>query len=80
MTILAIFRSRAQALDCVSALRGAGVPASAVNTPKEAGVGCGLSVKFEEGFTLRVKSVLQTRRYAAFGGFMKRSGGRYIFL
>ena len=50
MTILAVFRSRAQTLDYVAALKNAGIPASAVATPKEAGVGCGISAKFEENF------------------------------
>lgn len=45
MTILAVFRSRAQTLDYVAALKNAGIPASAVATPKEAGVGCGISAK-----------------------------------
>ncbi len=80
MTVLTVFRSRAQALDCVSLLRGAGVPAAAVNTPKEAGVGCGLSVKFEEGFLPRVKSLLQKRGYSALRGYMCRQGDRFVFL
>ena len=53
MTVLAVFKSRSETLGFVSVLRSGGVPASAMATPKEAGVGCGLSVRFEEGFLPR---------------------------
>ncbi len=43
--ILAVFRSRSQAADCNTRLKNFGIPTSLVNTPKEANVGCGLSVK-----------------------------------
>ncbi len=78
MTVLAVFRSRAQALDCVSYLRKAGVPVSPVSAPKEAGVGCGLSVKFEENFLPRVRTLLQKRQYSAFTGYLKRVGSKYV--
>ena len=55
MTMLAVFRSRAQALDALSLLKGAGVPSQAVSTPKEAGIGCGVSVKFDCNFFPRVR-------------------------
>lgn len=79
MTILAVFRSRAQTLDFISAAKGAGIPAQAVSTPKEAGVGCGISAKFEEGFLLRAKRVLSVRSYSSFAGFLRsgRSGFFY---
>ena len=72
MTVLAVFRSRAQALDFISYLKRAGVPAQAVSTPKEAGVGCGVSAKFDERFLPRVKLLLEKRRYASFSGFLRR--------
>ena len=68
MTMLAVFRSRAQALDALTLLRGAGVPAQAVSTPKEAGVGCGISVRFEGKFLPRVRALLSARRYSAMWG------------
>ena len=61
MTILAVFRSRAQSLDYLSALKAAGVSAQAVSTPKEAGVGCGLSVKFDERALVPFEEVIHTR-------------------
>ena len=80
MTMLAVFRSRAQTLDCVSRLRGEGVPAQAVSTPKEAGVGCGVSAKFEENFLPRVLALLKARPYSSFSGIMKRVGGAFKYL
>lgn len=79
MTVLAVFRSRAQTLDFVAGLRGAGVPAQAVNTPAEAGVGCGISAQFEEGFLPRARHLLGKKRYSAFSGFMKGDGRRYFY-
>ena len=75
MTILAVFRSRAQSLDYLSALKAAGVSAHAVSTPKEAGVGCGLSVKFDERALFRAKAVLAKRPYSSFSGFLRQGGG-----
>lgn len=67
--VLAVFRSRAQAVDCNSRLRSGGVPASLVNTPKEANVGCGLSVKFPQNFLPRAKSLIYGGKYSSFYGF-----------
>ncbi len=80
MTMLAVFRSRAQSLDCVSRLRGEGVPAQAVSTPKEAGVGCGVSVRFDEAFLPRVSALLKRRAYSSFSGIMRRAGNTFVFL
>lgn len=75
--ILAVFRSRSQAIDCNARMRAFNVPAQLINTPKEAGVGCGLSVKFPAGVALRAKSVIARANYSSFYGYMKvdlRSG------
>ena len=71
MTVLAVFRSRAQTLDFVASLKSAGVPVGTVNTPREAGVGCGLSARFEESFLPRAQYCLRKKRYSSFAGFMK---------
>ena len=78
MTMLAVFRSRAQALDALSLVKSAGVAAQAVSTPKEAGVGCGVSVRFEEKFYLRVRTLLAKRRYSAFWGYLRICGGAFV--
>ncbi len=79
MTILAVFRSRAQTLDFVSRVKAAGVPTQAVSTPKEAGVGCGVSAKFDARFYARAKQILQARRYTSFAGFLREQGGVYVY-
>ncbi|MGN0817766.1 MAG: DUF3343 domain-containing protein [Candidatus Coproplasma sp.] len=69
--ILAVFRSRSQAIDCNQALKNSGVPSTLINTPKEAGVGCGLSVKASAAALSRVKKVIAAGRYSSFYGYMK---------
>lgn len=68
--ILAVFRSRAQAIDCNSVLRANGIPASLINTPKEANVGCGLSVKLPQNNLVLAKRIIFSRKYSAFYGFL----------
>ena len=80
MTVLAVFKSRAQTLDLVSLLRSGGVVASAVNTPKEAGVGCGISAKFDVRFFPRVRLMLSKRNYTSFAGFMRRMGNTFVYV
>lgn len=75
MTVLAVFRSRSQTLDFLSRLRNAGVPSQAVNTPREAGVGCGISAKFDDNFMNRARAILDQYPYSSFSGFL--SGTQY---
>lgn len=67
--VLAVFRSRAQAIDCNTRLKTNGIPASLVNTPKEANVGCGLSVKIPQNLLKRAKLLILSGKYSAFYGF-----------
>jgi hypothetical protein len=71
MTILATFRSRAQAIDCAERLKKYGVHAETIPTPKEAKLGCGLCVRFDERVFTRAKAVVLTARYSNFKGFYK---------
>lgn len=80
MTMLAVFRSRSETLSFLSKLHGNGVPASAVATPKEAGVGCGLSARFEETFLPRARATLARSNYRSFSGFMKKSNFGYGYI
>lgn len=79
--ILAVFRSRSQAIDCNARLRSAGIPASLINTPREANVGCGLSVKIPQNFTDRARVIIKNSGYSAFYGLyrMINNYGRIIF-
>ena len=67
--ILAVFRSRSQAIDCNIRLRTHGVPANLVNTPKEANIGCGLSVKLPQNMLTRAKAIIASGQYSAFYGY-----------
>lgn len=67
--ILAVFRSRSQAIDCNSRLRASGVPSNIVNTPKEANIGCGLSVKIPQNASARARGLILGGNYSAFYGF-----------
>lgn len=79
MTILAVFKSRAQTLDFLNTLKGVGVAAQAVSTPKEAGVGCGISAKFDEVFLGRAKRVLLAKPYSSYAGFLIYDRGRWRY-
>lgn len=80
MTVLAVFRSRAQTLDFISRLQQYGAAAQAVNTPKEAGVGCGLSAKFDGAALLRAKMILRRTVYSSFAGLYEFRGGYGVTL
>jgi len=68
---LAVFRSRTQAMDCAARLRALKIPAKIVNTPKEAGVGCGLSIKFSAAVSPRAKAAINRAGYSAFYGYLR---------
>ena len=69
--ILAIFRSRSQAVDCNIRLKSFSVAAELINTPKEANIGCGLSIKIphNEMQFERAKSIIKKANYSAFYGY-----------
>ena len=68
--ILPVFRSRSQAIACMQRLRAAKIAASLVNTPREANIGCGLSIRFAQSAAARVKTVITGANYSAFYGYM----------
>ena len=68
---IAVFRSRSQAVDCNARLRSLGVPSSLINTPREANIGCGLSVRIPQNMLARAKAIIANGRYSAFYGFFK---------
>ena len=59
MTILAVFRSRAQSLDYAERLARYGVDATTMPTPKEAKIGCGLCVRFQPRDYMRAKAIIK---------------------
>lgn len=79
--VLAVFRSRSQAIDCNQRLRMRGIPSNIVNTPREANIGCGLSVKVPQNMLPRAKAMILEGGYSAFYGFFTISTqyGRTFF-
>ena len=77
--ILAIFRSRSQAVDCNIRLKQFGVTAELINTPREANIGCGLSIKIPHDSANRAKMIIYKANYSAFYGFfvMQKTYGRW---
>ena len=78
MTMLAVFRSRTQALDALGRMAGRGIAAQSVSTPAEAGCGCGLSVRFDARFYPVVSVLVRGRAYDSFAGFFRAADGRYM--
>lgn len=78
--IIIAFRSRAQTIKFYDFLQRNGVYSNIVNTPKEAGVGCGLSVKIREESFVPVKRAVFASGFKSFAGFFAVSdaGGRRI--
>ena len=82
MMILAVFRSRSQSLDYAERLKRYGVTAETIPAPKEAKIGCGLCVRFDERLFVRAKAVLVAAKYSTFKGFYKMDfrNGRMLVL
>lgn len=76
--ILAVFRSRTQAIDCKARLCACGVPAAVVATPPYLKLGCGFSVKFPANFRKAANSVITGAGYSAFYGYITGTPRRGI--
>ena len=62
------FRSRSAAMNFYDDLRREGIRGTIVNTPRELGFGCGLSVRVEADELLSAKRVLGAFRSERFAG------------
>ncbi len=78
--IIVAFRSRAQTIKFYEFLRRNGIGAEVVNTPKEAGVGCGLSVKIAKERLNTVKMLYYRSGLDSLAGFFtyKIVGGKRL--
>ncbi len=78
MTVLAVFRSRSHTIDLVARFQRAGILVQTVNTPKEAGVGCGLSAKFDGQHLMQARAIIKGAGYSSFVGFFhwQRTGDK----
>lgn len=67
--VIAVFKSRTQVMKFYDKLQNARIPSDIVNTPREASLGCGLSVKFNKQDFVYVQNILRRDYYHSFGGF-----------
>ena len=66
--IIVAFRSRAKTIKVFNLLSAHGIALEIVNTPKEAGVGCGLSVRFKKSNYFLVRQALARLSLGSFAG------------
>lgn len=78
--IVISFRSRAHTVRFADFLREHKIYGEIINTPKEAGVGCGLSVKCKKIYLPAVKKALSIVRLDSFAGIFSvmSVGGKRI--
>lgn len=75
------FRSRSDTVKFSNFLRNNGYESEIINTPKEAGVGCGLSVKIYPSMIPLMRTAVKISNLKSFAGFflVKTVGGkRYV--
>jgi hypothetical protein len=75
------FRSRSDTLRLAEFLRDNGISVQIINTPKEAGVGCGLSIKTYPSMIPLMRTAVKMANLKSFVGFflVKTVGGkRYV--
>ena len=67
--VVVAFRSREHTVRFYGLLSQNGVASEIINTPKEAGVGCGLSVKIKKENFSTVKNAVRYASLSSFAGF-----------
>jgi hypothetical protein len=67
--VIVSYRSRSYTIKYANFLREHGISCAVVNTPKEAGVGCGLSVQIEKADFYQVKRAVFSSNMESFAGF-----------
>lgn len=67
--VIVAFRSRAHTIRFANVFKESGFALEIVNTPKEAGVGCGLSVKIRKESFLSAKKMVLKLALSSFAGF-----------
>lgn len=66
---IAAFRSRSHTTQLYNALSGRGVRCSVVNTPRGAYIGCGISVRLNEGQIGLAQQLINQMSLTTFAGF-----------
>ena len=70
---LLVFKSRNETLYFANMLMKNGYRANIINTPKQLGLSCGISVQFAENLLGIAKSFLRTKNFNSFVGFYRVS-------
>ena len=69
--VVAVFVNRSQSQMFSKSLYGKGVPSSVISTPRDLGVSCGLSVRFNMVHLPIAKMIINSGRYNSFKNFYK---------
>lgn len=69
--IIVVFSSRNETLYFAQAIRSRGFFCQIVNTPREAGQACGISVKLSQTFLQSAKEILASKPFRAFVGVFR---------
>lgn len=77
--IILSFRSRNQTARMYEIFTQSGIPAKIVNTPREANVGCGISLKFDEMYMQQARQLANRYPQSTYIGFFKVSGNGRVF-
>lgn len=78
--IAVAFRSRAETVRFFEFMRKNGIYCQIINTPKEAGVGCGLSVRLALADYNKAARAVKIAKFSSFAGIfhVKHMGGKRI--
>ena len=78
--IIVSFRSRSETVKFSDLLNKRGIGNAIISTPKEASVGCGLSVRISPNYFEMAKRLVFANGFSSFAGFfqIKSYGGKRI--
>ncbi len=66
-----VFRSKTDVFSFMEKLQSNLIPCQTIGTPREANIGCGLSVKVSESFYSQSRKVLFSYKFSSFYGVFK---------
>lgn len=72
MDTLAVFRSRSEALKIYNSMKHNRIACITVNTPSYLGLGCGISIVFNNSVINTVKEIIKSNKAVSFIGFYKK--------
>lgn len=72
MNTFAPFKSRSEALRLFNALKEKKIAATIIDTPRRAGLSCGLSVVFDKNYRSIVQNIVLNNRLNSFLGFFDK--------